>query len=136
MTYSPEDEDRRTMLAESSSLSRSKPLSPTLVQRLRAESKASNDQMADLPGVVAGGIRYLAALCAEAADAIEAAKPSETALPDADAERFRFLVDDPETARHLLSLLQQKKGNEDSLRKMIDRITESKIAANRHTGEQ
>lgn len=48
---------------------------------------------------------------------------------DQDAVRFRQLVADPETARHLLLLLSQAKGNEESFRKMIDRIAASKEAA-------
>ena len=50
--------------------SRNSPVSPTLVERLRAESAAATGQLEGIPGVIAGGIRYLAALCLEASDAI------------------------------------------------------------------
>lgn len=46
---------------------------------------------------------------------------------DLDAARFRQLVDDPETGRHLLLLLSLGKGSKDSFRRMLDRIAESKI---------
>lgn len=50
-------------------------------------------------------------------------------LMDADALRFRYLISDPETGRHLLSLLKQGKGDTDALRRMIDRILASKAEA-------
>lgn len=46
-----------------------------------------------------------------------------------DAQRFRYLVSDPETGRHLLLLLSQGKGDAAALRRMIDRIQASKAAA-------
>jgi len=42
-----------------------------LIERLRIESRIASEQLAGVPGVVADGIRALAALCAEAADDLE-----------------------------------------------------------------
>lgn len=81
--------------------------------------------------------------------ALELLTPSETAPTALQAEYadrqefirekqnaalFCFLIEDPETGRHLLSLLQQ--GDVDALRRMIDRITASKLAADRHTTKE
>lgn len=46
-----------------------------------------------------------------------------------DAERFEWVLTDPEGARHLLHLMQQGKGDKDSFRGMIDRILRAKNAA-------
>jgi predicted Fe-S protein YdhL (DUF1289 family) len=45
------------------------------------------------------------------------------------AERYRWIVANPESARHLLRLLQQRKGDEEAFAKMIDRIITSENAA-------
>lgn len=70
----------------------------------------------------------LAVRLVRAQDALEA--QSESASSDADdARRFRALLIDPEGARHLLHLLQQRKGDEAAFRSMIDRIEASREAA-------
>lgn len=62
---------------------------------------------------------------------VETACDAESPTPvldsiEQDAQRFRFLTADPETWRHLLSLLNQGKGDVAALRRMIDRIQVSK----------
>lgn len=49
--------------------------------------------------------------------------------PDDDGKRFRELLVNPAGGSHLLSLLGQGKGTENDLRRMIDRITASRVAA-------
>ena len=46
-----------------------------------------------------------------------------------DEELLRWMLDDPVSARHLLLLLSEGKGNEESFRSMIRRIITSKGAA-------
>ncbi len=46
-----------------------------------------------------------------------------------DSERYQQLLDDPQTARHLLLLLSEGKGDEQAFRKMQDRIAASKSAS-------
>jgi hypothetical protein len=43
-----------------------------------------------------------------------------------DARRYRWIIDEPEGARHLLNLLREKKGDKVSFGNMIDRIEASK----------
>lgn len=52
-----------------------------------------------------------------------------------DARRYKQIVGDPESARHLLHLLQQGKGGSEAFSKMLDRIADSKAAALRGKGE-
>lgn len=61
---------------------------------------------------------------------VDCALSAIPSTPDADAVRFRQLMADPETGRHLLLLLSQGRGDEHSFRKMMDRIAASKEAAN------
>lgn len=44
-------------------------------------------------------------------------------------ERYEWMLNDPESARHLLSLLMQGKGSRDDFERMIDRIVDSKAKA-------
>ena len=46
-----------------------------------------------------------------------------------DEELLRWMLDDPVSARHLLLLLSEGKGNKESFRNMIRRIITSKDAA-------
>lgn len=54
--------------------------------------------------------------------------PLNAAMQDAelDSRRYRYLVSDPEGARHLLLLLQQGKGDAAAFHKMVDRLIASK----------
>lgn len=47
----------------------------------------------------------------------------------ADVKRFEWILDEPEAAKHLLTLLGKGKGDKTSFRKMVDRIMASKNAA-------
>jgi hypothetical protein len=53
---------------------------------------------------------------------------------EADGERYQQLLDDPETGRHLLLLLSQKRGDKAAFSSMLDRIKESKNAARAKDG--
>jgi hypothetical protein len=53
-----------------------------------------------------------------------------------DAERFRYLISDPETGRHLLLLLSQGKGDASALRRMIDRISASSRLSTQETRQE
>lgn len=46
--------------------------------------------------------------------------------------RYEWMLADPETARHLLLLLSQGKGDRDAFERMIDRIQTSKEQASEH----
>jgi hypothetical protein len=48
---------------------------------------------------------------------------------DQDGERFRELLVNPAGSAHLFTLLSSGKGTEDDLRRMIDRINASRVAA-------
>jgi hypothetical protein len=54
----------------------------------------------------------------------------QAAQPDTiQAARYRWIVTNPESARHLLHLLQQGKGDADGFAKLVDRIEASERAA-------
>jgi len=50
------------------------------------------------------------------------------------ADRYDWIVGEPEGAQHLLNLLKQGKGTVEDFGKMIDRIAASKRAANFRIG--
>ena len=47
---------------------------------------------------------------------------AERDAAQADAERLEWMLNEPEGARHLLSLLQAKRGDKDAFKTMVDRI--------------
>lgn len=55
--------------------------------------------------------------------------PEGADLRKRDAERYQEMLDDPESARHFLWLLLNEKGTQDDLRRMQDRIHDSKRTA-------
>lgn len=55
----------------------------------------------------------------------------DCAMPITDAQRFRWLLAKPETARHLFTLLSQKKVDQTYIVQTIDNIITSQQAARR-----
>lgn len=52
----------------------------------------------------------------------------DLAPPDKDAERYRWLLDNPDVAYALFNLLKDGKGDKEAFTKMLDRIIASKEA--------
>lgn len=82
--------------------------------------------------------KHLIALCADPQpgcstwfDAVVQRMQNIQALapPDKDAERYRWLLDNPDVGYALFNLLKDGKGDKVAFSKMLDRITASKNAA-------
>lgn len=67
----------------------------------------------------------------ELSSKLVAGESAAAALAEArrDAERYEWILREPEAARHLLHLLQQGKGDKEAFSTMVDRIVMSKAAA-------
>lgn len=56
----------------------------------------------------------------------QALAPTASGVTDCDSNRYAYLVENPETARHLFQLLSQGKGDKVAFDHLIDKLMASK----------